>query len=225
MQAAGQVGRVVGRHEQAAAGRLDQSRETTRGPAARPARRWPAPPGRTAPLARGRSSAPRARRATAGTGPCWRGRATRRTRSRRPGRRRRGVRRTLVEVRPVLRAEPAGGAQPARRRVRRLPQPDERVGQDVQPLLRRDAGEVADRVRRLGPRLAGRAVAGEVDPRQDRRRSRSAAGRGSRPCGRRSSRRWRCSRRRAGRSPGSARWPAARCSGRRASRKMSSPWR
>ena len=73
------------------------------------------------------------------------------------------------EVRPVLRAEPAGGAEPARRRGRHFPQTDERLREGVQPLLRGDAGEVADGVRRLGALGARAAVAFEAQPGVDGR--------------------------------------------------------
>ena len=201
-------------------------RGTTRAAAARPARRWPALRGRTAPSARGTSvgtdstsSDCRNRTLLA-----WSGEST--------------CSKSPPAARPQLRlllpskyarlclAEPAGHAQPARRRRPAcLPQPDVRVDEDVQPLLRSDAGEVADRERRLGPRLRRLAVALEVDAGDRRRRSSPAGGRGSRPCSRRSTRH-------VAMKPshvpavarGSGRSPAARCSAGRASRKMSSPW-
>ena len=73
----------------------------------------------------------------------------------RRARRRSSCRHLLVEERPVVLAEPAGGSQLRRRRVGLLPQVNERIDQVVEPLLGADAGEVADRERRLGARRRG----------------------------------------------------------------------
>ena len=63
-------------------------------------------------------------------------------------------------------AEPAGDVQPASRRAGRLFEQLERLGQDVQSLLRTDAGEVADGEGPL-PFGARPAVAGEVQAGMD----------------------------------------------------------
>src|SRR5262249_9512824 len=71
------------------------------------------------------------------------------------------------EVRAVVLAEPPARLQLCRRRAGLLPQHDECFHEAVEPLLRADAREEADRERAFAARVSQAAVAREGDARLD----------------------------------------------------------